>query len=90
MDLPQTRDVLNWCSIAFGLLAAFLWYIASVVRVKPLEPVPGDDGYAPSSITVDDRDLSGTLRRQARFNAAAALCAAMAAVLQASAELIAL
>jgi len=100
----MTEAVLSWGSVAFAILAAALWYWASKVAVKapPVEP-SGDPHHPNDMIWVDDEtglkivtqlgdaivDVLETGRAQSRWNSYAALAAALSAVLQACALVIA-
>jgi hypothetical protein len=63
-------SVLQWTAAGFAVLAAVFWLLSSLVRIPPLT-------YAESD------KLPPALRRQGKLSAAAALCAAIAAIIQA-------
>jgi RNA:NAD 2'-phosphotransferase (TPT1/KptA family) len=65
--------MLQWTSAGFAFLAAILWLASALVKLPP-----DRIGYD----TVDR--IVPALRRQSRWSAAAAICAAVAAEIQAA------
>lgn len=87
MTSKYIRAVLNVVAAIAALVAAVLWYRASVVVVRPSESVDRD-GWVSAQITVEhegtgpfDPFLTGI--EQSRMNKWAALAASIAALLQA-------
>ncbi len=82
--------IINWLSALAALVAAFLWYRASVVSVPPASSPT--TGWAPAQITVSNgtnrEDPFATARASSRLNARAAIAAAVAAFLQGVAVLL--
>jgi len=76
-------EVLNYLSAAFALIAAFFWFRSAVVKPRPREAVPDEDGWCPSSIHIDGSELSDLLKEQSRRSALAAVFAGFAATTQA-------
>ena len=82
--------IINWLSALAAMVAAGLWYRASVVSVPPA-PSP-TTGWAPAEITVSNgtssEDPFATARASSRLNARAAIVASAAAFLQGVAVLL--
>lgn len=78
----------DYGSIAAGVMSAVCWVVAALVKVDPPESLRGkpDDSYW-DGIVVSGGDLIKTLRAQARWNSAAAIAAAVAAMLQVAIKL---
>ena len=81
------KFALTVSSATFALVAAFLWYKSSVVRVKP-EPSDNDEQI----LVVDDEegesDFIATTLEQARWSKYAAAAASVSAICQAIALLL--
>jgi hypothetical protein len=67
----ETIGVWQWIAAGFAILSAGLWTAASLFKVPP-PPI--------SYETIDE--IAAALKKQGRFNAGAALSAAVAAVIQ--------
>lgn len=68
----ETVAFMQWTSAGFALLAAILWLLSAMVKLPPPQ------------ITFETIDqIVPALQRQGRFSAAAAICAAVAAAIQA-------
>ena len=76
------HDPLVWLSIIAGLLAGALWLYASTIKV-PTNLVSGWDGWVGGL-----PEMSGAFKSQATWNGYAAAMTALAAILQALAQLI--
>jgi hypothetical protein len=63
-------STLQWAAAGFAVLAAVFWFFSSLVKFPPLTYAEADK-------------LPPALRRQGRLSAMAALCAAVAAAIQA-------
>jgi hypothetical protein len=64
--------LMQWTSAGFALLAAVLWLLSAMVKLPP------------SQITFESIDhIVPALKKQSRISAAAAICAAVTAVIQA-------
>lgn len=81
MDLLK---ILEWTSIAVGLLSEAFWVVAAIVKVllpqKASRGLP-DGQYMPGA-RVDGADLLPTLKAQTRWNSRAAFAAVLAVLLQ--------
>lgn len=79
----------NWVSVAFGLVAAGLWYWSTRVEVLHDPNAVDDQGITPMSITVESTiagkraDVLSTAARQVIWNRWAAMAASAAALCQA-------
>ena len=80
--------VCNYTSAASALAAAVLWYRSATVRI-PHEDKPGPDGWHPAAIVVDESDFIKTAMSQALWSKRAAYAAALAALFQGVALLVA-
>lgn len=78
--MPQF--ILELMSIAGGLSAAVLWWMASRVKVTVTNE-PGDNGWTEASYSIDGSDVAKTVQKSSELNACAALCACIAAGAQA-------
>jgi hypothetical protein len=67
----ETVGIWQWVAGSFAILSAVLWIAASLFKVPP-PPL--------SYETLDE--IARALKKQGRFNAGAAVCAAAAAVIQ--------
>jgi hypothetical protein len=69
----DTVALLQWTSAGFALLAAVLWLASALVKLPIVQ------------ITWESIDhIVPALRRQSRWSAAAAICAALTAMIQAA------
>ena len=74
----------NLASIAavFGVVSAILWIVSAFVRAKAND-APRHDGWGGGSVQdVDGNDVVRTLRKQSKWNSAAAITASIAAIAQ--------
>ena len=85
------RDCARWGSVAFGVIAAALWYRASTVKVSEQQTLREDrrDGTLgpddhPGGIFVDDdTDFVASMLASSRWNKWAAAATGVATLLQA-------
>ena len=95
MDATETA---NWAAAGLAIVAAVLWFVASVLSVKSKEPErsdrlpddPIDLGLGvihkgKEDIVYDGKILGASISLQGRFNAIAAIFAGLSAVAQATA-----
>jgi hypothetical protein len=75
------KDELQFASALVGLAAAGLWFIATLVRVKP-QARQSEPGWENAQIIFEGKDVIETARLQGRWNTAAALVTGIAAALQ--------
>ena len=82
--MKTAKSLLAFAAAVFALVAAFLWYKSSVVRVKPAPTNPG--GLASAKIVVSegqkDLDFIATTREQTRWSKWAAVAACVSAICQ--------
>lgn len=64
-----------------AFLAAGCWLWASVVKVPPITE-PDESGFVPASYGTREKDVALTMEAQSRWNAKAAFCAGLAALVQ--------
>ncbi len=77
------KDLLAFSAIFFGVCSAILWIISAVVKVKA-NGAPSHDGWGGGSVQDGDgNDIVQTLKRQSKWNSAAAISASVAAITQA-------
>ena len=74
--------VTNVLSAIFGIVAAFLWLKASLVKA-PSTNKPDETGWIPAQIVADGSDFVATAIRQSFWNKWAAGAASVAATFQA-------
>jgi hypothetical protein len=80
-------EVLKWSSVLFGLVAAVLWFASACVRIPTVYRAEGV--YLVPDRPGEKQQLEPyvrPLRRQSRWNAAGAVCAAIAVGLDALAK----
>ncbi|CAG1770639.1 hypothetical protein [Geobacter sp.] len=77
------KIAINAISAIAAMVAAFLWYKASVVTVKPAEEgVEGDFMITDEDSNNEPYDVIKTGKEQARWNKYAAIAASVAAIFQ--------
>lgn len=69
----------NWLSMVFAFVAAILWYVSAVVRVKAL---PEGESHGHPEVIVHGNAFIATAHRQAFWNRCGAAAAATAALFQ--------
>ncbi|TCT96124.1 hypothetical protein [Pseudomonas sp. LP_4_YM] len=75
--------VLNAASLMIGLISAACWIRSAVVKVDPPIEFKGlEDNMYHGHIIVNGADLVPTMRKQAWWNSAAAIAAAVTVMLQ--------
>ena len=86
---------LNYAAAAFAFAAAVLWFISALVKTPPsfsiaveVSTSSYDDSAGGTGYSLDLLNLANALRRQSRWNAYAASCAGLAAILGALALLL--
>jgi hypothetical protein len=79
--MTKIKVVLNIISAIAAILAAFLWFKSTLVKIPPSEN-PGEDGLIDASITSEGSDVIATGKRQKLWNRYAALAASAAALAQ--------
>jgi hypothetical protein len=82
--MKTVKSLLTFAATVFALVAAFLWYKSSVVRVKPTLTNPGELASARIVVSEDQKDLDfiATTRVQARWSKWAAVAACISAIFQ--------
>jgi uncharacterized membrane protein len=84
MNMKYVKVIVNVVSAISAILAAFLWYKASVVTVKPaIEGVEGDFMITDNDPNNEPYDVIQTGKEQARWNKFAAIAASIGAIFQA-------
>jgi hypothetical protein len=78
------KSLLAFTAAVFALVAAFLWYKSSVVRVKPAPMSPGESAGAKIVVSEGQKDLDfvATVREQTRWSKWAAVAACISAICQ--------
>lgn len=84
----MTDNQLNLLSSAFAFLAAVLWFISATVQVTHKDKV-GSDGWIEASITSDGNDIIESGKLQQKWSRRGAYAAAVAALIQGIALVIA-
>lgn len=77
------NPLLTLLSVISGVLSAICWIVSSVVKAKA-NGAPSHDGWGGGSVQDSEgNDVVQTLMKQSRWNAIAAIFAAVAAITQA-------
>lgn len=80
---------INAASLVTGLTSAICWVAAAVVKAPPPKGLEGQpDGAYWGGIVSNGGELLGTLKRQAKWNSAAAFTASATVLLQIGVNLI--
>jgi hypothetical protein len=79
-------SLVQWAQIILGLLSAALWGVSAIMRPKKTSNPnpPGDDGDLMYSVG-DGNYFVWNIKRQGQISALAAICTALAVLLQAMA-----
>jgi hypothetical protein len=75
--------IFAWASVAFGLLAAVLWSVASIIRARYRPRINSATGLTDFSIAANGVDLLRTAQVQTMWNMWAALSTRVSVALQA-------
>ncbi|OIQ84983.1 hypothetical protein GALL_331760 [mine drainage metagenome] len=81
--MAKLRVCVTWASVGLGVVSAFCWWRAAVVKVQHAAGAQAQGPYRDGSSAVDGADMAATMRKQSIWNRWAAIAAAGAALAQA-------